>query len=84
MRDIPDENSPENLQIIIDESNRLTSLVNDVLDISKLEAGVRTVTPSYFIPSPADPHVSIPDFLLSAVIKYPSACPLLLSILSSH
>lgn len=44
MRDIPDENSPENLQIIIDESNRLTSLVNDVLDISKLEAGVRTVT----------------------------------------
>ncbi|HAZ19458.1 MAG TPA: two-component sensor histidine kinase [Clostridiales bacterium] len=40
MRDLPGENSPENLQIIIDETKRLTSLVNDMLDISKLEAGI--------------------------------------------
>ena len=39
MRDIPNENTPENVQIIIDEAKRLTTLVNDVLDISKLESG---------------------------------------------
>ena len=39
MRDLPDENNEENLQIIIDESNRMKALVNDVLDISKLGAG---------------------------------------------
>lgn len=39
MRDIPGENSPENVQIIIDEANRLSQLVNDLLDISKLESG---------------------------------------------
>ncbi len=39
MRDIPGENTPENVQIIIDESNRLTKLVNDLLDLSKLQSG---------------------------------------------
>ena len=43
MRDIPNENTPENVQIIIDEANRLTSLVNDMLDISKLQAGVQVL-----------------------------------------
>lgn len=38
MRDIPNEMTSENLQIIIDESKRLSSLVNDVLDISKLQS----------------------------------------------
>lgn len=40
MRDLPGENSPENAQVIIDESVRLTTLVNDMLDLSKLQAGV--------------------------------------------
>ena len=40
MRDLPGENSPENVQVIIDEAKRLTSLVNDLLDVSKLQAGV--------------------------------------------
>ncbi len=40
MRDLPGENTPENVQVIIDEANRLTNLVNDMLDISKLQAGV--------------------------------------------
>lgn len=39
MRDLPHENSEENLQIIIDEGNRMKALVNDVLDISKIKAG---------------------------------------------
>lgn len=40
MRDLPGENNPENAQIIIDEAKRLTDLVNDLLDLSRLEAGV--------------------------------------------
>lgn len=41
MRDIPGENNAENVQVIIDEANRLSSLVNDVLDISKLQSGTQ-------------------------------------------
>lgn len=40
MRDLPGENTPENVQVVIDEARRLTNLVNDMLDISKLQAGV--------------------------------------------
>lgn len=40
MRDLPGENTPENVQIVIDEAKRLTNLVNDLLDISKLQSGV--------------------------------------------
>ncbi|MBE6629854.1 MAG: HAMP domain-containing histidine kinase [Ruminococcaceae bacterium] len=39
MRDIPGENSPENIQAVIDETTRLSDLVNDLLDLSKLQAG---------------------------------------------
>jgi signal transduction histidine kinase len=39
MRDLPNESTPENAQIIVDEAQRLTTLVNDVLDISKIQAG---------------------------------------------
>ncbi|WP_099204762.1 sensor histidine kinase [Scatolibacter rhodanostii] len=39
MRDLPGENTPENVQIIIDEAARLNALVNDLLDLSRLEAG---------------------------------------------
>ena len=41
MRDLPGENNPENNQVIIDEATRLSALVNDMLDLSKLQA--RTV-----------------------------------------
>ena len=44
MRDLPEENSSENLSLIIDEAERLNSLVNDVLDMSKLGAGVSQLT----------------------------------------
>ncbi len=39
MRDIPGEASAENLQIVIDETNRLTSLVSELLDFSRLQTG---------------------------------------------
>ncbi len=41
MRDIPGENTPENIQTIIDETAHLTALVNDMLDLSKIESGSR-------------------------------------------
>lgn len=39
MRDIPGENSPENVQIIIDETTHLSNLVSDMLDLSRIESG---------------------------------------------
>ena len=43
MRDLPGENTPENVQVIIDETQRLSQLVNDLLDLSKLQAGSRVL-----------------------------------------
>lgn len=42
MRDLPGENTPENVQVIIDEATYLSELVNDLLDLSRLQAGMRT------------------------------------------
>lgn len=44
MRDIPGENSSENCQYIIDETRRLTTLVNDMLGFSKYSSGCLTPT----------------------------------------
>ena len=41
MRDIPNEYKPENVQIIIDEAMRLSNIVNDMLDLSKLQSGTQ-------------------------------------------
>lgn len=48
IRDIPGENTPENMQVIIDEATRLSELVNDLLDISKLQAGTRPLERDFF------------------------------------
>ena len=37
IRDLPGENTPENFQIIVEEVKRLNGLVNDVLDMSRME-----------------------------------------------
>lgn len=39
MRDIPGEATGENMQVIIDESRRLTALVNELVEYSRLESG---------------------------------------------
>ncbi|MBE6589159.1 MAG: HAMP domain-containing histidine kinase [Ruminococcaceae bacterium] len=41
MRDIPGENTPENMQVVIDETERLSALVNDILDLSRIRSGAR-------------------------------------------
>lgn len=48
MRDISEENTPENMQLIIDETERLSELVNDLLDLSKLQAGSKKPDLSIF------------------------------------
>ncbi len=48
MNDFPKEITSEQTQIIIDEAKRLTSLVNDILDISKLESDMEELNISNF------------------------------------
>jgi signal transduction histidine kinase len=48
MHDFPNEIKPEQTQTIMNETRRLTSLVNDVLDISKLESGIEKLNISMF------------------------------------
>jgi len=43
MRDMPEEATPENLQIVIDETNRLTSLINDMLEVSRYQGGTQVL-----------------------------------------
>lgn len=48
MRDIPGENTPENVQIIIDETKQLSSMVSDLLDISRIQSGTGQLNISEF------------------------------------
>lgn len=48
MRDLPGENTPENVQIIIDEAKRLSTLVTDILDLSQLQSGVKKMNPTVY------------------------------------
>lgn len=48
MRDIPGEMTPENIQVIIDETARLTSLVSDMLDLSRITGGQRKLNKTIF------------------------------------
>ena len=48
IHDFPDEVTPEQTQIIMDETERLKTLVNDLLDISKLESGMQDLNLSEY------------------------------------
>ncbi len=48
MRDIPGENTPENMQVIIDETKRLSTLVSAVMDYSLMQSGGQTLTPAFY------------------------------------
>lgn len=48
IRDFPKEQTAENAQVIIDESARLTKLVNDMLSLSKLNSGTSNPVMSEF------------------------------------
>ena len=48
MRDLPGENTPENMQVIIDETTRLSDLVNDLMDLSRIQAGACTSSNEVF------------------------------------
>ena len=48
MRDIPGENTAENMQIIIDETKRLSSLVSDMLDLSRMTGGAGKLNKTLF------------------------------------
>ena len=48
MRDIPEEMNPENMQIIIDETNRLSSLVSEVMEFSRLRSGTMQISEADF------------------------------------
>ena len=61
MRDIPDENTPENIQVIIDETTRLSELVNDMLDLSKIQSGAR---------KPDFEEFSITDTVKDTLVRY--------------
>lgn len=48
MRDLPGENTPENMQVIIDETKRLSTLVNAVLDYTTAKSGKVELTLTRF------------------------------------
>lgn len=48
MRDLPGEATPENFQIVIDETNRLTTLINDMLEVSRYQGGTQVLKLSRF------------------------------------
>jgi len=61
MRDLPGEKTDENLEVIINESDRLKYLVNDLLDLSKLEENRISLEKTDF---------SLSDLVLRNVQKY--------------
>lgn len=48
MRDIEGENTPENMQVIIDEARRLSDMVGDLVAISRYQSGAEAVEPTEF------------------------------------
>ena len=65
MRDIPGENTPENVQIIIDETKRLSSLVNNLLEVSRAQKNAKILNTERF---------SITQLLSDTVMRFETLC----------
>lgn len=65
IRDLPEENNQENINIIIDEAKRLSTLVDDLIDISKLEDSVVNLELK---------DISLKDLLVSVYHQYEKYC----------
>ncbi len=61
MRDLPGESTPENMQVMIDETTRLSELVDDMLELSRLQAGTRSAERQIF---------SLTEALRSTLARY--------------
>lgn len=62
MRDIEGENTPENMQVVLDETARLTSLVNDLVDLSKYQSGAE--------PKVEIEHLDLDALLVEVIDRY--------------
>ncbi|MBR3228163.1 MAG: HAMP domain-containing histidine kinase, partial [Erysipelotrichaceae bacterium] len=65
IRNLPEENNPENINVIIDEAKRLSTLVDDLLDLSKAESGKIELNKK---------ETSLNDMLKSVYRQYENYC----------
>ena len=65
IRDLPEENNEENINVIIDEAKRLSTLVDDLLDVSKAESGKINIDKK---------ETSLNDLLQSVYRQYENYC----------
>lgn len=68
IRDITGENAEkrkDNLNIIIDETDRLTSLVNSILELTKVSAGMETYEPA---------PIALSPFFIEIATRYQGIC----------
>lgn len=65
IRDLPEENNEENINVIIDEAKRLSTLVDDLLDLSKVESGKIELHKS---------DISLNELLTSVYRQYEQFC----------
>jgi len=65
MRDLPEENNEDNINVIIDEAKRLSTLVDDLIDISKIDAIKLELNRT---------EVDLNDFLSSVYRQYEKYC----------
>ena len=65
MKDLPEENNEDNINVIIDEAKRLSTLVDDLLDLSKIESGETILNKE---------DISINELLKSVFRQYEAFC----------